>query len=266
MNPEPEKPRWIRDLLRFLPLKSQFVLSGNVRDQFPLTLPSGGVQVLPLVPYLCGELRQAGFQHFLSYDVAQGFSAPVVLGLDPVKEREYFQRFGITFQPNGRAPASLERLFEILEQLVRATDEPVALIADFASRLLLRPDLPTECEQRAFTRALVLAHTIQPRPVGPTGRPFFNPVFWIIEKEGDLPDWFVVANPRLRHIPVPQPDHLVRRAVAEILERSLDGGLEMGAEDFQRHTHAFIEATEGLLISDLAAIVQLSRSEGLGLA
>jgi hypothetical protein len=27
-----EKPRWLRDLLRFLPLKSQFVLSGNVRD------------------------------------------------------------------------------------------------------------------------------------------------------------------------------------------------------------------------------------------
>lgn len=27
-----EKPLWLRDLLRFLPLKSQFVLSGNVRD------------------------------------------------------------------------------------------------------------------------------------------------------------------------------------------------------------------------------------------
>ena len=27
-----EKPRWLRDLVRFLPLKSQFVLTGNVRD------------------------------------------------------------------------------------------------------------------------------------------------------------------------------------------------------------------------------------------
>ena len=26
------KPRWMRDLVRFLPLKSQFVLSGNIRD------------------------------------------------------------------------------------------------------------------------------------------------------------------------------------------------------------------------------------------
>jgi len=27
-----EPPRWLRDITRFLPLKSQFVLSGNVRD------------------------------------------------------------------------------------------------------------------------------------------------------------------------------------------------------------------------------------------
>ncbi|GHU37407.1 hypothetical protein AGMMS50256_35310 [Betaproteobacteria bacterium] len=31
-HPSFQKPRWLRDLLRFLPLKSQFVLSGNVRD------------------------------------------------------------------------------------------------------------------------------------------------------------------------------------------------------------------------------------------
>src|SRR5580765_703035 len=266
MTAQLEKPRWIRDLLRFLPLKSQFVLSGNVRDQFPLALAPGAVQVLPLVPYVCAELRLAGVQHFLNYDAAQGFAIPVVLGLEPAKEREFFQRFGVAWQATGRAPASLERLFEVLEQIARATDEPVALFADFASRLLLRPDLPTECEQRCFTRALVLAHTVQPRPVGADARPFFNPVFWIIEKEGDLPDWFVVGNPRLRHIPVPQPDHAIRRSVAETLGRSLNDATKLSHDDFQRHTSGFVEATDGLLISDLAAIVQLSRSEDLGFA
>ncbi len=260
-----EKSRWIRDLLRFLPLKSQFVLCGNVRDQFPLPL-SGAVQVLPLIPYVCAELKEAGIQHFLLYEPAQGFSMPVVLGLDPAKEREYFQRFGIAWQPNGRSPASIDKFFEVLEQAVRAPGEPVALFADFASRYLLRPDLPTECEQRCFTRALVSAHAVQPRPIGASAQPFFNPVFWITEKEGDLPDWFVVGNPRLRQIPVPQPEHTVRRVVAETLGRSLGDAAKMSAEDFLRHTNSFVEATEGLLISDLTAIVQLSRSEGLGFA
>jgi hypothetical protein len=264
MSTQAEKPRWIRDLLRFLPLKSQFVLSGNVRDQFPLALAPGAVQMLPLIPYVCAELRPAGIQHFLAYDSAQGFSVPVVLGLDPAREREFFQRFGLIWAPTGRAAATPERLFEVLEQIVRSTDEPIALFLDFASRLLLRPDLPTECEQRCFTRALVLAHTVQPRPVGAEGRPFFNPIFWITEKEGDLPDWFVVGNPRLRHIPVPQPDHVVRRAVAATLGRSLPDAGTLDDANFQQHTRAFVESTEGLLISDLSAIVQLSRSEGLG--
>src|ERR1051325_10426049 len=161
MNAQPEKPRWIRDLLRFLPLKSQFVLSGNVRDQFPIELVPGAAQVLPLVPYLCAELHQAGVRHFLCYDAAQGFSVPVVLGLDPAREREYFQKFKLTWQPNGYSAASGVKLFEILEQIVRSTDEPVALVVDFASRLLLRPDLPTECEQHCFTRALVLSQSVQ---------------------------------------------------------------------------------------------------------
>lgn len=263
MNALSEKPRWIRDLLRFLPLKSQFMLSGNVRDQFPIAIAPGAVQVLPLVPYLCAELRQAGVQHFLTFDAAQGFSVPVVLGLDPAKEREYFQRLGLKWQSNGYAPASVERLFEIIEHVVRGNDEPVALMIDFASRLLLRPDLPTDCEQRCFTRALVLGQTVQPRPIGAEGRPFFNSLFWITEKEGDLPDWFVVGNPRLRHIPVPEPDHTVRHAVAATLGRSLEGSANLTPADFERHARAFVEATQGLLISDLAAVIQLSRNEGL---
>ncbi len=266
MNAPVEKPRWVRDLLRFLPLKSQFVLSGNVRDQFPIALLPGTVQVLPLISYICAELHEAGVKHFLCYDAAQGFSVPVVLGLDPAKEREHFQRLGLKWQANGLAPASMERLFEVLELVVRSTEEPVALLVDFASRLLLRPDLPTECEQRCFTRALVLGQTVQPMPVGVDARPFFNSVIWITEKEGDLPDWFVVGNPRLRHIPVPRPDHTIRGAVADTLGRSLNGATPLPAEEFERYSRAFVESTEGLLISDLAAVLQLSRSEGLTFA
>ena len=262
MSAPVEKPRWIRDLRRFLPLKSQFVLSGNVRDQFPMELLPGRVQVLPLVPYLCAELHDAGIQHFLSFDPAQGFSLPVVLGTDPAKEREFFSRLGVRWQANGLAPASIDRLFEVVEAVVRSPDDPAVLVVDFASRLLLRPDAPTDPEQRCFTRALILSQAVQPRPVGDEGRPFFNPVVWITEKEGDLPDWFVVGNPRLRPIPVPRPDHTVRRAVAETLGRSLAGS--EAPEDFARQARVFVDATEGLLISDLAAIVQLSRNEGLG--
>jgi len=191
----------------------------------------------------------------------------MVPGLDHVAEREYLQKsFGLDWSSTGRTPSSMERFFEVLEAIVRSTEAPVAVFADFASRFLVRADLPNEVEHRGFTRALVLSHAVQPRPVGPEGRPFFNPVFWIVEKEGDLPDWFVVGNPRLRHIPVPRPDRKVRRLVAETLCSVLPEPVELDAEQSARQVEAFVEATEGLLVSDMAGIAQLCRSEELKLS
>src|SRR5262245_53464891 len=107
-----QKPRWIRDLLRFLPLKSQFVLSGNVRDQYPLRFSSGApAQVLPLIPYVSSELREAGVNHFLSYDPADGFSLPVVMGSDRNCELGFFRQLGLPLDETGRAAASPERFF-----------------------------------------------------------------------------------------------------------------------------------------------------------
>lgn len=261
------RPRWVRDLLRFLPLRSQFVLSGNVRDQYPVEATPGTMVPLRLLPCLAAELKTAGFAHFLSFDPAQGFMIPMVEGLDQKAEREHFAKLlGLTWADTGRAAASLQRFFEILEVIVRGTGEPIALFADFASRLLVRADLPTECEQRGFTTALVLSHVIMPRPVGPDGRPFFNAVFWIVEKEGDLPDWFIVGNPRLRHIPVPAPDHRVRRLIADTLCPTLTGAAELSVEETAKQINTFVEATEGLLVSDLVGIAQLCHAEALKLS
>jgi hypothetical protein len=258
------KPRWIRDLVRFLPLRSQFVLNGNVRDQYPLELaPAGPAHVLPLAPYVATELRQAGVGHFIAYDPARGFSLPTVLGIDRKTELEFFKKLEVPVSETGPSPASPERFFEVFERIVCWSGDPIAVFVDFASRLLLRPDFPTEMEQRLFTRALVLAHAIQPRPID--GRPFYNPVVWITDKEGDLPDWFVVGNPRLRQIAVPKPDHVVRRTVAGSLARSLSGADDLNEEARALHVRSFVESTEGLLVIDMAAIAQLSRSEGLGL-
>jgi len=52
----------------------------------------------------------------------------------------------LSWKESGRATASTERFFEVVETIARHPAEPIALFADFASRLLTRPDLPTEAE------------------------------------------------------------------------------------------------------------------------
>jgi hypothetical protein len=258
------RPRWLRDLIRFLPLRSQFVLSGNVRDQYPVEMRMAMVVPMPLISCLGMELQREGMAHFLAFDPAHGFSVPLVHGLDQQTERDFFSNLlGLAWAENGRAAASSERFFDLMETIVRHSAEPIVLLADFASRLLIRADLPTEAEQRGFTRALVLSHQVLPRPLGPDGRPFFNPVIWIVDKEGDLPDWFLLGNPKIRHIPVPPPDHATRRLVAGNLAATLTG--DSADEPMTQLVDTFVEATEGLLVCDLVGIAQLCRSEGLTL-
>jgi hypothetical protein len=52
----------MRDLVRFLPLKSQFVLSGNVRDMQIALTADGSIAPVPLLTALHGELATQGLR------------------------------------------------------------------------------------------------------------------------------------------------------------------------------------------------------------
>src|ERR1700729_1502827 len=70
-----EKARWLRDLQRFLPLRSQFVLSANTRDLQIHELAPGEITAVPLARALPDALREAGYQRIASFDLLNGFRA-----------------------------------------------------------------------------------------------------------------------------------------------------------------------------------------------
>jgi hypothetical protein len=70
-----EKARWLRDLQRFLPLRSQFVLSGNTRDLQIHELIPGTITAVPLARALPDALKEAGYQRIASFDLLNGFRA-----------------------------------------------------------------------------------------------------------------------------------------------------------------------------------------------
>ena len=65
--------RWVRDLSRFLPLRSQFVLTGNVRDLQIRTVGDVAVAAA-LDDVVSSALSEAGYAHVIGYDPVQGFS------------------------------------------------------------------------------------------------------------------------------------------------------------------------------------------------
>jgi ATP-dependent Clp protease ATP-binding subunit ClpA len=255
------KPRWLRDLLRFLPLKSQFVLSGNVKDLQTQEVTPGVVAAAPLLSVLAAELLTAGYSHVLLHDLVAGFRVFGPTGTDSEAEG-VLQSYGLV-PANGVAPAGPDLLATTLERVVMSEGAPTALILDFASRLLSRADHLSAAEHQLFTRALILSQTSRPRPVGPERTPMFNTVLWVVDKEGDLPDWMVVDNPRLRHIPIAKPDRSARRAVVPSLLRSLPGGREAESSLLRQAEDELVDETEGLLLIELSAIAQLGRTEGV---
>lgn len=255
------KPRWLRDLVRFLPLKSQFVLSGNIRDLFPTEPSPGIVSAVPMITALSSELHLFGYRHVLIYEPLSGFSSPLSSGTEE-KDEELFNQLNITRQ-GADASVGMEQLGSILERIVNFDGAPLALIVDFASRLMVRQDALSSSEHQLFSRALMLSHKSRARPCGPRRQAIFNAILWLIDKEGDLPDWFLIDNSRIRHIPVPKPDYSTRRTVAQSLLRTLPDGRAASFEDINRSAQVFIDETEGLLLTDLSAIAQLGREEGV---
>ncbi|WP_295937758.1 AAA family ATPase [uncultured Xanthomonas sp.] len=259
------KPRWLRDLLRFLPLKSQFVLSGNVGDLQASEVSPELVTPQAFLVHLRDTLLDAGYGQLIAWDPLAGFRVLARPGADASDDESLLRELGMT-PVEGAAVAGPDLLGETMLRLVNRAGVPVALVVDFASRLVVRNEGLSAAEHRLFTQALVLSHQARARPAGEARKPFFNTVLWIVDKEGDLPDWLLVDNPRLRHIPVSKPDLPARRAIAASLLRGLDGGRDADAEALQQATDAFVDGTEGLLLLDLNAIAQLARVEGVPMA
>jgi ATP-dependent Clp protease ATP-binding subunit ClpA len=255
-----EKPRWLRDLIRFLPLKSQFALSGNIKDWQLYDHGQGHVAWYALKEHLTLELQSLGYRYIVYYNPTGGFDIPFFQGSE-IEKQQALQNLGSISQAN-QANYNIDAFTQSLECLVNYKAEPIAIIADFASQYSINSENLSKAEHDGFTRALVLSQQAKLQPHGEERKGFYNSVIWIVDKEGDLPDWFVIGNPKLRHIPISKPDHIARRAMTNTLLNGLHKAPHPQQESL---VSRFIEETESLLLLDLEAITTLARSENLGI-
>lgn len=268
-------PRWCREVLRFLPVKSQFILSGNIRDRYPFLLevvaadsdgePTSNKYVpLSLTQYVTETLKLRGYEFFLNYNLVDGFSMIVPRGADADVARKFFgDNLKLSFDANGFSKCSLAKALEITERAIEHKENFVAVFLDFASRYLKRVDNPDCAEHEFFTKALVQCHAAQPHITPAISLAQFNSVIWLCDKENDVPDWLALNNPRLRPITVPKPDHVVRRALISQITPSLTDYIDVPTPRRADLHDIFIEQTEGLMLTDVIAITQLCRREGL---
>ncbi len=258
MNP----PRWLVDLERLLPIRSQFVVSGSIRDSFLAPMASGATALVPLVRALWESLKARNYKLLLVFDPADGLRVYP----DEAAQRELAERlFELKFA-GGCQAMSLESLTNLMKKLTAEREARCALVIDFASRLTRHVDHLSEAEQRFFVAAEKLS--LNTAPVVPReggGAPQYNPVLWLVNRAQDLPSWFTLDSERVASLIIGKPDFETRRAAAAQLAPLFLGYKDAGEAACGQFIKSFTEGTEGMSLTALSDITELADRQKLGI-
>lgn len=241
-------PKWLRDIDAALSIRSQFVLSGNIRDH--VLVGREGLAACPLIDAIWSILEPRGFQGILVWDPIDGLSS--------FPEGRSIQLADSSLAKHGRkSEADLANIF----RAVAAPDpkqSPVAMVVDYASRVDTSLRMPEQLFAAAEKAAA--ASRLVPRPDRSTPA-CFNPIVWFANRANDLPFWFTVDNQRIASIPIPLPSADERRTWAQACYDNIDeGNRDVGEEEFSTTLGGL---THGMTLVEVENITKLARAQGL---
>ncbi|MFF5225131.1 AAA family ATPase [Dactylosporangium sp. NPDC000521] len=246
-------PAWAREIDLSLPLHPQILLSGNVRDLYPVATPTGDGVEIDLV-----DLAEMLWRVIL----ARGYSA--MLLLDPVTAKLDARAVDddppswITplLQATYETPAAIS---ELLVRVVQNREAPVALVLPYTARLAPADGMLDPADRALLGRAEALGHQAVPtRGAGPrTAMAPYNTTVWVCERQEELHPAFAIGSRALRVVPVPRPTLDVRAAAAATLFTDASDDERAG------RARAMAEVTHGMTVRDLVACGRLARDRGM---
>jgi len=245
--------KWSKEINRFISIKPQFILWGNIYDVYPMEV-QGNVVPLNLNNYMSNLLTTNEYDLILSYEPLFGFfiergdeeKALKATG-EKIKERDYFK-------------ASLQNAVNIIERIVHSKDISTALFLKFSSRL---ENIAKEDIEEFYYKMFRHLQNASPKMSANSIHPKFNSVFWFIDKENDMPTWYSLENPKLKSIPIPKPDSVVRTSIIENLSKKISGFSELDEKEQQAGISLFVDQTNNLHSVEILSIVTLAVRENI---
>jgi ATP-dependent Clp protease ATP-binding subunit ClpA len=270
-----ETPRWIRELERFIHIKSLLLVHGNVLDlvSFPVSRGDGDG-----VYWTEGELS-GFFNRFLI-----GLGYEIVGSFDPVSglcfaDNDMSGRYQALTGSRVADPATPARparagrnddnglidgntVMDGINAAVKNRETPCAFVFHFSSRLLDSPDHLSRQERALFTR--VLKASLSAKEVLREEQRWSNVIILVCDKINDLPVFLYLNNPRARSIHLQSPDQQERIRYFQSTYRSFHHSEgERPSADLCAQFGAF---TEGFSYYEMMSLVGLSRRERIPIA
>jgi hypothetical protein len=255
-------PRWAQDMERLLSIRSQFVIAGNIRDNFIVTMQERHTLV-PLLRCLWVTLARLEYRLMLVYDPIDGVrpypNEPDVVALAT-------KLFDLKLQ-DGAMPMSLENLGNLMRRVAEMREARCALVLDFASRLVRNAEHLDQAEHRFFVsaeRLAAMSTPIVPKDLDAVPNAArFNPVVWLLNRPQDIPSWLTLDSARIASLPIAPPDYETRKTAADILGKLFDGYASSDEAARTKFCARFAELTEGLSLMALGDIAQLARRKAM---
>jgi ATP-dependent Clp protease ATP-binding subunit ClpB len=245
-------PGWLREFATTLPVHTQFVFHGNVHDQFTT---EDGEQLTSLPALLWNVLREHGFTCLFTYDQVDGFGVHPAIG--PGAERAKLAA-GRLLKGVDRKPADLAELQRDVNAVVGA-GERCAFVLSHASRLTLR-NADLGAKERDF---FLFCAKLGSNALHRGGSAPYNPLIWLVDKEGDLPPWLTSGYAHVRSVSVPPPDLGDRQRAAGLLTAGYTGAGEAPEEIVRKVVDTFAIESHGMTLDAMAGVTQLAQESGV---
>lgn len=286
----PETPRWIRELDRFIHLKSLLFVHGNVLDLVSYPVHATGTErdywtASHLNQFFQRYLIGLGYEVVGIFDPVDGleFATPPMqklydeLRYDKPTEETAEQVRHSTQNPETAQNAPMQRPPQpgaltdpepVLQDMAKVASNrtvPCAFVFNFASRLLSSPEHLSQREHALFTRALKASldsREVHRHHENGTGQSWNNVFIFICDKLNDLPVFLYLNNPRARALHLDKPDSLDR---ARFLKANYSSFFGASADQppSQELSDNFSSLTEGFSYHEMLSLIGLSRREEL---
>lgn len=279
-----DTPRWIRELDRFVHLKSLLFVHGNVLDlvSYPVQ-PAGSDRAYwtegDISQFFQRYLISQGYECVGLFDPLDGmsFANPPMETLfrqilrghvkeeDAAKARATDASREPSAAPmrNSNAPIDPDVVMQDVSRVMANREIPSAFVFNFSSRLLSSPDMLSRHEQILFTRMLKACLGSR-EVVRPGGQRWNNVLILVCDKLNDLPAFLYFNNPRSRAIQVDKPDSNERARFLQSNQAGFYRG-EQEAELSKDIANQFSMLTEGFSYYEMLSLLGLSLREQIGL-
>ena len=249
------QPVWFDELNSGLSIRPHFAISGNLRDLY-LWGSNAEIEFLPFEKILWRIAQAQHFSALIIYDIDSGLRLH-----DECDNRaaSALKSAGIKigqFAETPEAFADLHRRMTTIKKL------QLVFVVDYASHLFAsqRQNMSAMLVEADKTARQLMSS--DNKQISQSKNPFSS-TLWLVDKPGDLPEWFMRSNDALREVSVELPNLESRYEYAKSLSSRFTDGENLNEEDSAAFLEQFALESDDMTLIGMRQVALLAENNKL---